>query len=63
MQVGMGVLGWPPKVFWRATIRELYSGLEGWQKANGVEKPTTAPTTDELREMMEKFPDKKAPTK
>ena len=57
MQLGLGVLGWSPKEFWGATITELYSGIEGWQECNGIEQAPKAPTIDELRNLMERFPD------
>ena len=53
----MGVLKWPPEAFWGCTVPELYSALEGWQDAHGIERKLPAMTPDELREMMEKFPD------
>lgn len=58
MQLGLGVLRWPSDQFWNSTVRELYSGIEGWMEAHGVQKPLSAPTQDQLREMMKKFPDK-----
>lgn len=55
----MGVLGWSPSEFWRATPSDLYRAIEGWQEANGgCEESSVDPLTpDELAELMEQFPD------
>jgi uncharacterized phage protein (TIGR02216 family) len=29
MRLALGVIGWPPDVFWRATPRELAAALDG----------------------------------
>jgi len=36
MELGLGVLSWPPEVFWRATLPELMRGLDGWMLACGM---------------------------
>ena len=56
----MGVLRWSPSEFWRATPWDLYLAVEGWQESQGVtESPDVeaAITPDELRDLMEQFPD------
>lgn len=35
MELGLGVLGWPPSEFWAATPHELLAALEGWNEKNG----------------------------
>lgn len=60
MRHGLGVLGWSPSEFWRATPVELYRGLEGWQESNGVDPADATPesmTLDELHNLMDRFPD------
>jgi hypothetical protein len=34
--VGIGVLGWMPEVFWRATVFDLVSGIEGFMEKSGA---------------------------
>jgi uncharacterized phage protein (TIGR02216 family) len=29
MRLALGVIGWPPETFWRATPRELAAALDG----------------------------------
>jgi uncharacterized phage protein (TIGR02216 family) len=29
MRLALGVIGWPPEAFWRATPRELAAALDG----------------------------------
>lgn len=31
MEIGMGVLGWQPRVFWRSTFPELLAAYRGYQ--------------------------------
>ena len=42
MELGLGLLNWPPEVFWRATLPELLRGLDGWMLARGL-RPTEVP--------------------
>ena len=41
------------------TPLEFYAAIEGWQEANGVEPKEHGPSVDELRDLMDKFPDKR----
>jgi uncharacterized phage protein (TIGR02216 family) len=52
MRLACGVLGWPPRVFWEATPRELAAALEG-------RFGRTAPPLDRagLEQLMAAFPD------
>lgn len=52
----MGVLGWPPREFWNATLAEFNAAVEGWNIKNGGGAPD-AMTGDELAEMMKEYPD------
>ena len=36
MAMGMGILGWCPSEFWRATLPELTAAYSGYKIANGV---------------------------
>lgn len=36
MEIGLGVLGWPPEVFWRATPLEMAAALDGYREKMGV---------------------------
>lgn len=66
MQLALGILGWPPKAFWRSTPAELYAAVEGWQEKNGVrsdapeDEPAALFTAEEvqsMRELMDEYPD------
>lgn len=56
MEIGLGIIGWTPQVFWKATHHELNRALDGWQEANGVQQEEHM-TREKLEEMMERFPD------
>lgn len=51
-RIATGVLGWTPDAFWGATVLELRLAMEG--RAGRLE---TAAGIEELRRMMEEFPD------
>jgi hypothetical protein len=53
-------LQWSPKDFWDATVTELYSGIEGWKESQGIEvkQPLSSKDVDDLKAMMERYPDK-----
>ena len=61
----MGILGWPPSAFWKATPWELYAAVEGWQEKNGIDENAepaaetrmSAAEVEELSEMMDRYPD------
>lgn len=40
MQLGLGVLAWPPDVFWKSTYRELAHAVQGVAIKNGGGKAT-----------------------
>lgn len=53
IQLGMGVLGWTPDAFWRASLAELFAAIDGWSEAHGSSgiKPE-APSLEEIRAAM-----------
>lgn len=54
MELGLGVLGLAPAVFWALTPRELQAALRGrFGAAGAVEAPTRA----ELVALMQQYPD------
>ncbi len=48
MQVALGVLGWMPEVFWRATPYELMQAVRGWQEKNGWVAGGAPPSETEI---------------
>lgn len=52
MELGMGVLGWPPGEFWNATPLDLLAAVAGYSEANGGgrAKPDE-PDPDSLNQM------------
>lgn len=54
----MGVLGWSPTEFWRATPWDLYFAIDGWQESQGIEQDPdtggilTAAEVAELQELL-----------
>jgi hypothetical protein len=58
----MGVLGWPPQVFWQATFRETMIAVEGVAMLNGAELPddkqdSARALQAELQDLMKRYPD------
>jgi uncharacterized phage protein (TIGR02216 family) len=51
--LGLGILRWSPRDFWRATPREL---LAAWEGLHGGQRIDSASSGD-LRRLMEAFPD------
>lgn len=54
-RVGLGVLQWPPDVFWRATPAELRLALEGRFGRSGAAAPLDRA---ELGALARRFPDR-----
>lgn len=56
MEIGLGVLHFPPSEFWGMSLKEFYSACDGLQEYNssGDHKPLTR---NELEELMELYPD------
>jgi uncharacterized phage protein (TIGR02216 family) len=57
MQIGMGVLGWPPSEFWQATPYELYAAIEGWQEANGGGGEDKYPDRESIEDLVVEYGD------
>ena len=53
MMLGLGVLRWSPKDFWRATPREL---IAAWDGLNGG-RPMEPAIGRDLARLMKAFPD------
>ena len=45
----MGVLGWPPEQFWRATPHDLLVALDGWREAHGLRAIASLDAADVTR--------------
>ena len=58
MQIGMGVLGWPPSEFWQATPYELYAAIEGWQEANGGGGEDKYPDRESIEDLVVEYGDR-----
>ncbi len=54
MASSLGVLRWPPEVFWKATMYEYTSGMKGYLLAKGA-KTDTPVSRDEYLEMKAKM--------
>lgn len=39
----LGVLGWSPADFWKATVWDVADAYEGWAQANGIKKKHDLP--------------------
>ncbi len=50
-------LGWSPKQFANATLRELHDGVTTYRKLNGIEERRPAMTRRELDELKALYPD------
>ncbi len=57
MNLGLGVLGWAPSVFWGATMNELNRAWEGYAMAHGIDITNTGITEGDLNILMARFPD------
>lgn len=54
----MPALGWTPEVFWKASIRELYAAIAGYNQAHGLgpdENSITEADHIELRALVERY--------
>jgi uncharacterized phage protein (TIGR02216 family) len=54
MEIGLGVLGLAPAVFWALTPRELQAALRG---KSGMTGEAHAPTRSEFETLMRQYPD------
>ena len=53
----MGILQFPPDVFWAMTLPELYAAIDGLAEYNGGGDKQEPLSRDELSELMELYPD------
>lgn len=53
----LGVLGWPPESFWRATPAEFWIAVAGWKRVNGLAGAAEPLSRDELASLCMRFPD------
>jgi uncharacterized phage protein (TIGR02216 family) len=58
MEIGLGVLGLSPPVFWMMTPAELQAALRG---RLGPDRAFTSMTAGQLDELMQRYPDQKGP--
>ena len=52
-----GALGWRPRDFWRATPAEFFAAVDGWNRSQRGGAGSDPATSDDLRALMEEFPD------
>lgn len=59
-QIGMGVLGWPPSLFWQSTLADLMAALEGYLERIGARRADAEPTLTraEFEALKQRFPDR-----
>ncbi len=57
METALGLLGWPPETFWRATPGELVAAYEGFLSAHGL-KARAPLTREEFEALKRRFPDR-----
>lgn len=54
-EIALGVLGWPPDVFWQSTFAELFPAIDGWREKNGTDGDKGPPAgRDDLEAMKQK---------
>ena len=53
----MGMIGWTPKTFWDSSFAEIHYAIEGFTEFNSSGKNSTPLRENELKEMMELYPD------
>lgn len=54
----MGALGWPPDVFWGASLMEFTAALDGLADFHGGgEKQFNPLSSEETKRLMEMYPD------
>jgi len=54
MKTAFGALNWTPEIFWRSTLTEYLSAIDGFNEAHGSEK-TAAPSDDDLDNLVAKY--------
>ena len=57
MEIGLGVLRFPPDFFWNMTVAELTAALDGWTESHGGKKSADkSEMYDELLQLAAKIP-------
>ncbi|WP_425483491.1 phage tail assembly chaperone [Ancylobacter pratisalsi] len=54
-QFAFGALGWPPAVFWAATLNEFFAAHDGWCEVNGIKKRIDPPSRERLEELQRRY--------
>jgi uncharacterized phage protein (TIGR02216 family) len=54
-EIGMGVLGWPPECFWRATPHDLLTALAGWREARGLRQADAGLSNEDVAALRAKL--------
>jgi hypothetical protein len=52
MSSAMGILQWPPEVFWRATMYEYTAAMKGHLISKGVKFSEPSMTREEVNELL-----------
>ncbi len=56
MEIGLGVLEWPPVHFWVSTPKEVNAAMRAWCDKNGIKPKNTDSFTDqEFKELVDKY--------
>lgn len=50
-EIGMGILGWSPDAFWRATPGDLAMALDGWREKHGIGRAGGALTAADVAQL------------
>jgi uncharacterized phage protein (TIGR02216 family) len=56
-EVGMGIVGWTPDVFWASTPEELEDAFSGLSEKSGWKKRVKGMSRKRLNELMKEYPD------
>jgi uncharacterized phage protein (TIGR02216 family) len=61
MELGLGVLKFPPSHFWAMTVPELLAAIDGYCEANGITNDSPPPKKpfgpSDLKALMDRYPD------
>lgn len=55
MKGAFGALHWSPDVFWKSTLTEYMSAIDGYNMVNGGGEKSDAPGDDELAALVAKY--------
>ena len=54
-ELGLGVLGWPPVMFWSATPCDVLAALNGWREVHGGGNGASGLSIADVAELKRKF--------